>query len=352
MIRSFFKISERFIFQQNKLILENTLFKLKDIISENEMSFVEDVCGKKKKYVSKKKLADIEAKKDDVKVFEKEEVVEREEDPIVKEVVEREEDPLIVEEEHPVVEREEDPLIVEEEHPVVEKEEEEHPVVEKEHPVVEKEHPVVVKEEEDPLIVVKEEDPLIVEKEEEDLIVQKEEEDPLIVVKEEDPLIVEEDPVGEDPPIEPILKKNINSEFIMRELKYNLLDNSSLSNRKLIVKEILKEFKKSKSFELAKSTVYLKRNIVIVNQVSIDPNRSDENNKMIERDYDELRGCIVYGWDDDGEPLYEETYGCLIVSPTFKEAGHTWREVLQERWEQRSYCSEDENIDEYDGKYN
>ena len=337
MIRSFFKISERFIFQQNKLILENTLFKLKDIISENEMSFVEDVCGKKKKYVSKKKLADIEAKKDDVKVFEKEEVVEREEDPIVKEVVEREEDPLIVEEEHPVVEREEDPLIVEEEHPVVEKEEEE--------------PPVVVKEEEDPLIVVKEEDPLIVEKEEEDLIVQKEEEDP-VVVKEEDPLIVEEDPVGEDPPIEPILKKNINSEFIMRELKYNLLDNSSLSNRKLIVKEILKEFKKSKSFELAKSTVYLKRNIVIVNQVSIDPNRSDENNKMIERDYDELRGCIVYGWDDDGEPLYEETYGCLIVSPTFKEAGHTWREVLQERWEQRSYCSEDENIDEYDGKYN
>ena len=247
MISSFFKISERFIFQQNKLILENTLFKLKDIISENEMSFVEDVCGKKKKYVSKKKLAEIEAQKDVKK------------------------DPLIVKEEDHI------PLIV----------------------------------------------------------------------KEKDPLIVEE-----KDPVEPVLKKNNNSEFIMRELKYNLLNNSSLSNRTLIVKEILKEFKKSKDFDLAKFIVYKKRNIVIVNPVSVDPNRSDENNKMIERDYDELRGCVVYGWNDDGEPLYEETYGCLIVPPTFKEAGHTWREVLQERWEQRSYCSEDENMDEYDGKYN
>ena len=248
MISSFFKISERFIFQQNKLILENTLFKLKDIISENEMSFVEDVCGKKKKYVSKKKLAEIEAQKDVKK----------------------------------------DPLIVEE----------------------------------------------------------KEDHIPLIV-KEKDPLIVEE-----KDPVEPVLKKNNNSEFIMRELKYNLLNNSSLSNRTLIVKEILKEFKKSKDFDLAKFIVYKKRNIVIVNPVSVDPNRSDENNKMIERDYDELRGCVVYGWNDDGEPLYEETYGCLIVPPTFKEAGHTWREVLQERWEQRSNCSDDENMDEYDGKYN
>ena len=272
MISSFFKISERFIFQQNKLILENTLFKLKDIISENEMSFVEDVCGKKKKYVSKKKLAEIEAQKDVKK------------------------DPLIV--------KEEDPLIVEEEDP----------------------------------LIVNEKDPLIVE--------EKEDHIPLIV-EEKDPLIVEE-----KDPVEPVLKKNNNSEFIMRELKYNLLNNSSLSNRTLIVKEILKEFKKSKDFDLAKFIVYKKRNIVIVNPVSVDPNRSDENNKMIERDYDELRGCVVYGWNDDGEPLYEETYGCLIVPPTFKEAGHTWREVLQERWEQRSNCSDDENMDEYDGKYN
>jgi len=278
MISSFFKISERFIFQQNKLILENTLFKLKDIISENEMSFVEDVCGKKKKYVSKKKLAEIEAQKDVKK------------------------DPLIVEEKEdhiPLIVKEEDPLIVEEK------------------------------------------DPLIVE--------EKEDHTPLIVEEKEDhtPLIVEE-----KDPVEPVLKKNNNSEFIMRELKYNLLNNSSLSNRTLIVKEILKEFKKSKDFDLAKFIVYKKRNIVIVNPVSVDPNRSDENNKMIERDYDELRGCVVYGWNDDGEPLYEETYGCLIVPPTFKEAGHTWREVLQERWEQRSNCSDDENMDEYDGKYN
>ena len=57
----------------------------------------------------------------------------------------------------------------------------------------------------------------------------------------------------------------------------------------------------------------------------MDVNKTNNQNVHIERDYDEYSGGIVYGWDSDGEVLYEPTFGAYIGAPTFKKSGRQWR---------------------------
>jgi 6-pyruvoyl-tetrahydropterin synthase len=138
--------------------------------------------------------------------------------------------------------------------------------------------------------------------------------------------------------------------YLLKELKYNMPVTTPLKTRLEIGKEVMDHMANTNiSLIEAKGIVYDKHGIYITNPVSENTDVTDEHNMHIEREYDEFRGCIVYGWNDDGEALYEPTFGAIITPPTFKEAGPKWREVLEQRWEQRSYYDDDEELDTYIG---
>lgn len=139
--------------------------------------------------------------------------------------------------------------------------------------------------------------------------------------------------------------------FILKELKYNMSITTPLSDRFNIANEILKLMRKDEmTLDNAKKIVYKKYDIFITHPVEYDTTKTDENNMNIEREYDEIRGCIVYGWNDDGEALYEPTFGANITPPTHKQSGYKWREVLENRWEQRSnYDNDEDELDTYIG---
>uniref|UniRef100_A0A6C0BS66 Uncharacterized protein n=1 Tax=viral metagenome TaxID=1070528 RepID=A0A6C0BS66_9ZZZZ len=152
------------------------------------------------------------------------------------------------------------------------------------------------------------------------------------------------------------IKKNdtnlINmKKYILKELKYNMSPvTTSLTERFSIAQEVLKLMRKSNiTLTSAKCIVYTKYNIFITHPVEFDTSKTDENNMHEEREYDEIRGCIVYGWNDDGDVLYEPTFNANITPPTYKQSCHQWREVLENRWEQRSYCDPEEELDTYIG---
>lgn len=138
--------------------------------------------------------------------------------------------------------------------------------------------------------------------------------------------------------------------FLLKELKYNMPITTPLSDRFDISNEILRLMRKENlNLDGAKQIVYKKHNIFITHPVEYDTMKTDENNMDVEREYDELRGSAVYGWDDDGEALYEPTFGANITPPTHKNAGYRWRAVLENRWEQRSTYDCDEELDTYIG---
>jgi hypothetical protein len=152
------------------------------------------------------------------------------------------------------------------------------------------------------------------------------------------------------------IKKNdtnfINmKKYILKELKYNMSPvTTSLTERFSIAQEVLKLMRKSNiTLTSAKCIVYTKYNIFITHPVEFDTSKTDENNMHEEREYDEIRGCIVYGWNDDGDVLYDPTFNANITPPTYKQSCHRWREVLENRWEQRSYCDPEEELDTYIG---
>lgn len=138
--------------------------------------------------------------------------------------------------------------------------------------------------------------------------------------------------------------------FLLKELKYNMPITTPLSSRFDISNEVLRMMRKDNlNLDAAKQIVYKKHNIFITHPVEYDTMKTDENNMDVEREYDEIRGSVVYGWDDDGEALYEPTFGANITPPTHKNAGYKWREVLENRWEQRSNYDYDEELDTYIG---
>jgi hypothetical protein len=140
------------------------------------------------------------------------------------------------------------------------------------------------------------------------------------------------------------------SAYILKELKINLPASTSLSERTRICSKILAVSKNQLiSLPEARKLVYDELSIFICNHVSLDVNKTDMYNMNDEREYDEYRGAIVYGWDDDGEALYEPTIGANINPPKYEDAGFHWKTVLEERWEQRSYREEGETKLTYQG---
>ena len=137
--------------------------------------------------------------------------------------------------------------------------------------------------------------------------------------------------------------------FLVRELKENMSKSTSMKDRNKIAQKVIKQMKEGMSFDESKKAVYEQYNIHVSYQVGLDNDRTNRENMHIEREYDELCGQIIYGWDDYGEVLYEPTFGCLIEPPTFKEGGDRWREILDYRWEQKSSFEDGETIDEFKG---
>lgn len=137
--------------------------------------------------------------------------------------------------------------------------------------------------------------------------------------------------------------------FLVRELKENMSKSTSMNDRNKIAQKVINQMNKGMSFEESKKIVYEKYHIMVSYQVGLDNDRTNRENMHIEREYDELCGKIIYGWDDSGEVLYEPTFGCLIEPPTFKEGGDRWREILDYRWEQKSSFEDGETIDEFKG---
>ena len=122
-----------------------------------------------------------------------------------------------------------------------------------------------------------------------------------------------------------------------------------VEKRNRIAQRVINEMNTGKSFEESKDIIYKKYNIFISYQVGHDNDRANRENMNVEREYDEYCGQSIYGWDDDGEVLYEPTFGAFIEPPSFKEGGPRWREILDHRWEQRSFYEEDETIDDFKG---
>lgn len=147
--------------------------------------------------------------------------------------------------------------------------------------------------------------------------------------------------------------ENINKsnllKFLVRELKENMSKSTPMHERNRIAQKIINKMNEGLSFDDAKLFVYKQYNIHISYIVGTDNDRTNHENKDVEREYDEYSGKSIYGWDDDGEVLYEPTFGCLIEPPTFKEGGLRWREILENRWEQRSSYDEDETIHDFKG---
>lgn len=140
------------------------------------------------------------------------------------------------------------------------------------------------------------------------------------------------------------------STFTMKELKYNLPMTTTLKDRANILKEIIC-LSRSQNISLteAKQKIYQSKSIYIVQIVDPDVNRTDTNNMHEEREYNEYIGAPVYGWTEEGDALYEPTLGSLVVAPEYRYAGFEWRNVLEERWLQRSWVDEGESLETYRG---
>ena len=80
-----------------------------------------------------------------------------------------------------------------------------------------------------------------------------------------------------------------------------------------------------------------------------------KENYKEEREYDEIRGKVVYGWaEKTGELRYTPKIGLLKNPPSYKKAGKKWKEILNERWEQQSYWGGENNLegDNFTGTFN
>lgn len=137
--------------------------------------------------------------------------------------------------------------------------------------------------------------------------------------------------------------------YVIRELKENMSKSTPIDKRNRIAQRVINEMNHGKTFEEAKDTIYKKYKIFISYQVGHDNDRTNHENMNIEREHDEYSGKNIYGWDDNGEVLYEPTFGAFIDPPSFKEGGPRWREILDHRWEKLSSYEDDETIDSFKG---
>jgi hypothetical protein len=69
------------------------------------------------------------------------------------------------------------------------------------------------------------------------------------------------------------------------------------------------------------------------------------NNKHIEREFDELKNKPVYGWTvKQRQPQYKPAIGLLKKPPVYENAGSRWKKVLEERFEQQSWYGGNNNL--------
>ena len=65
----------------------------------------------------------------------------------------------------------------------------------------------------------------------------------------------------------------------------------------------------------------------------------------IEREYDEIDGKPIYGWDKKTRDcVYDSESGLLIKPPSYRWAGENWKAVLLERHEQQSVHGGDPDL--------
>jgi hypothetical protein len=146
-----------------------------------------------------------------------------------------------------------------------------------------------------------------------------------------------------------IHNKNI-MKYLIIELKANMPHTTILQKRHSIAQKVMNEINNNScSLKEARNKIYKQHGISIMYEVKSQDRKTTEENMHVERDYNEFSGKIVYGWDNDGEALYHPTFGANIDGPTYKKAGPMWRELLELRWEQKSFFEENESLDDYRG---
>lgn len=72
---------------------------------------------------------------------------------------------------------------------------------------------------------------------------------------------------------------------------------------------------------------------------------------QLELEYDEILGLPVYGWSvKNNHPVYKPKIGVSKKRPKYQHAGKKWKDVLLERWTQRSSLGgDDTKLDDFDG---
>jgi hypothetical protein len=107
--------------------------------------------------------------------------------------------------------------------------------------------------------------------------------------------------------------------------------------------------KKKIPIEQAKKFMYEKYKINISYQTDRQLNVSTEETKHNDVEYNELLGKYVYGWDLNGDAVYEPTIGIRIMAPEYVNAGNEWRQVLDHRYSKIDPCDRECELFHYTG---
>jgi hypothetical protein len=151
------------------------------------------------------------------------------------------------------------------------------------------------------------------------------------------------------PPSDQPIPFNVMFNNISEEIKSNTGLEMSMKERLNIATRICKlHINKQIPLEEAKRLMYEKHNITI-NYPTRDFTVVDEDNFGRILENNELIGKFVYGWDSNGNAVYEPTLGVSIVSPKYKNAGNEWRQMLDVRYSKIDPSERECALEDYTG---
>ena len=101
--------------------------------------------------------------------------------------------------------------------------------------------------------------------------------------------------------------------------------------------------------EQAKQFMYNKYDIKISYTSVRELNVTNETNMYKDIEYNELIGKYVYGWDLNGNSLYEPTLGVSIIAPEYINSGTEWRTVLDQRYSKLDQSDRECKLENYTG---
>lgn len=107
--------------------------------------------------------------------------------------------------------------------------------------------------------------------------------------------------------------------------------------------------KKIGSIEEGKKLMYNKFNIIVNYNSTKKLNVTTEDTMYKDVEYNEVLGKFVYGWDLNGDSVYEPTIGVSIVPPEYINAGYEWRQVLDHRYSKLDPSERLCDLDRYTG---